>query len=175
LFWNEAESKIEHDESKCTGCGACVDACPVRAIMLANDINEAQKIKNAIDEDPRKEANLFVDRYGADITITQPTNIKVALENIKKISRPVVLELYEDASLRCLANSIPIAELVDSDYKYVKSEADDDTRNLLNIAELPALIFFKNGGQIGKVEGYFEDNSGEREVLIGKVRKIIDE
>ena len=29
---------VQVDVEKCTGCGACVDACPVDAITVENDI-----------------------------------------------------------------------------------------------------------------------------------------
>lgn len=47
------------DPDKCTGCGACVDACPVEAISLNDDVA-------VVDEDTCTECGLCVDECPND-------------------------------------------------------------------------------------------------------------
>ena len=47
------------DAQKCTGCGDCVEACPLEAISLDND-------KAVIDEDTCTECGLCVDECPND-------------------------------------------------------------------------------------------------------------
>jgi len=52
------------DTEKCTGCGLCVEACPLEAISLSDD-------KAIIDEDACTECGLCVDECPND-AITLP-------------------------------------------------------------------------------------------------------
>ena len=175
LFWDDAASQIVFEESKCIGCGACVNACPVRAIMLARDAAAAAKIQADIDADPREAADLFVDRYGADIADTQPTPADEAVAVARDAPGLAVIELYEEANLRCLVTSIPMSEIFAGyEYKHIKTEADEEIMSALGVGELPAMVIFRDGKQIGKVEGYFEDNGAEKALLISKMKKILE-
>lgn len=47
------------DRKKCTGCGACVEVCPVEAIKMVNDVA-------VIDENECTECGLCVDECPED-------------------------------------------------------------------------------------------------------------
>ena len=65
LYWDEEKESITIDNSKCTSCEKCIEACPVDAIKVGKTDEEYQELKKEIDNDPRKRSDLFVDRYGA--------------------------------------------------------------------------------------------------------------
>ena len=167
LYWNEKNETVGIDDSKCINCGKCEKACPVSAIRLAKSEAEYNKIKAEIDADPRKVSDLFTDRYGGqpikpafcipqekfDIQILQATQLSV-------------VELFNDDSIECMVNSIPLKDLFkDMDVKYRKVEIKDNSLlEKYNVKILPSLLFFKNGKLIGKIQGYY-DNKSKKEMI----------
>jgi NAD-dependent dihydropyrimidine dehydrogenase PreA subunit len=174
FHWDSKGKTIAVDESKCILCGKCERACPVNAIRVAKSEGEYKRIRREIDEDPRKVSDLFVDRYGA-----QPIHPAFLIPQdrfdvqILKSTKLAAVELFNNDSIMCLFYSIPAKELFrDTDMKYRKMEVKDKT--LLKrhgVKKLPALLFFKDGKMIGKIEGYHDVN--KKEGLIKKIDKII--
>ncbi|MDR1027406.1 MAG: 4Fe-4S binding protein, partial [Rickettsiales bacterium] len=175
MFWDEKNSQIGFAKEKCVGCGACKNMCPVRAIMLARDTAEAQKIKADIDSDPRAAADLFVDRYGADITETQPAETGKAAAAARAAKGVAVLELYDEETLHCLATSIPYSEIfAGTDVKLIRAQTDAQIAKEFDISEIPAMVIFRNGKIIGKIQGYFfNDSPAEKSLLIAKTNEIM--
>ena len=97
FYWDEKNKTIAVDNSKCTNCGKCEDACPVDAIRVARNEEEYEKIKKEIEEDPRKVSDLFVDRYGA-----QPIHPAFLIPQSKfdvqilRSTKPAVVELFKN-------------------------------------------------------------------------------
>ncbi len=174
FYWDREKKTIAVDNSRCTSCGKCEEACPVDAIRVTRTEEEYERTKKEIEEDPRKVSDLFVDRYGA-----QPLSSAFLIPESKfeiqilRSTKPAVLELFRDDSIQCLLRSIPLKNLFKGlDIKYRKMEVKDNSLlNKYKIKELPALLFFKDGRMAGKIEGYFE--SREREELKGKIDKIL--
>ena len=174
LSWDDKKKSIIIDNSKCLSCGACEKACMVGAIKVAKNDEEYERIKKEIDEDPRKVSDLFVDRYGA-----QPVHPafligeeKFDLEVLES-QKLTVVEVFNDDSIMCLYFSIPIKELFEGqDIKYRKVELKSDKiLKKYNIKTLPALLFFKEGEFLGKIEGYYDKK--KKEELLNKIKKII--
>lgn len=174
FYWDEKNKTIAVDDSKCISCRKCEEACPVGAIRVAGTEKEYKKIKREIEKDPRKISDLFIDRYGAQPmdpafqTSQDKFNIQI-LESTKL----AVVELFDSKSIRCLLNSIPIKKLFeDIDVKYRKIEVKDGLLiKKYKVVELPAILFFKNGRLLGKIEGYYELWNSEK--LKEKMDKII--
>lgn len=174
--WNEERQSLEIDNSKCISCGLCEKACMVSAIKVAKDLEEYEKLKSEIENDPRTINNLLVERYGGKLIdlamegTPEDINIKVDSNN-----RPMIVELYNEDSIMCLLKSIRVKEIADAyskNTRYRKIEVKDN--HLLqkyDIKELPSLLFFKNGELVGKIEGYFEES--EKEELINQIKNIV--
>lgn len=109
--YNEKTKKVEVDNKKCVGCGACVRSCPIGAIGLAKTQEEFEELKRAIDEDPRNPEDLFVDRYGADII---NENVVVDFKDLDKVIRKedCIIEILDLDSAMCLLKSIPFQEIM---------------------------------------------------------------
>jgi len=156
--WEPKKKTILIDNSKCISCGVCEPTCPVGAIRVAHDAKEVLKITKEIASDKRKVSDLFVDRFGA-----QPLHPAFLIpqekfgEQILESSKPVVAELFNNSSINCLYCSIPVKELfLKSDIKYRKvSLSDDSLLKRFSVEKLPALLFFKNGKLVGKIEGHY--------------------
>jgi NAD-dependent dihydropyrimidine dehydrogenase PreA subunit len=175
FHWDEKNKTIAVDDSKCISCGKCEKACPVGAVRVAKTNEEYKKIKKEIGSDPRKISDLFIDRYGAqpmDPAFQIPQDkFKIQILESTKLA---VVELFSSKSIRCLLHSIPIKKLFEGiDVKYRKIEVKDGSLlKKYKVSELPALLFFKNGKIIGKIEGYCELwKCEEMEKKMGKIIK----
>lgn len=169
--WNPEKKSLELNNFKCTACGACVSACQVGAIKVAKNQKEFKKLKREIREDPRKITDLLVDRYGAqpldkDFFISQSKFDDQIIES----SKLVVAELFDDKSIQCLYSSIPIKDLFEGkDIKYRKVAVEDvSLLKRFEVKILPALLFFKEGKLLSKIEGHF--NPGQKSELDKKIK-----
>ena len=174
LSWYAKKNTIEIDNLRCTSCGLCEKSCLVGAIRVAKNQKEYKKIKREILADPRKVSDLFVDRYGA-----QPLH-KAFLIPQEKFDAEVighhalvVAELFNADSIECLYCSIPIQQLFkDAGIKYRKVELTDDSlQKRFEVKKLPALLFFKEGKLLGKVEGHFPPE--ELSALEAKIKPFL--
>ena len=173
LFWDEKKEKIGIDNSKCTNCGLCVRACPVQAIHVAKTEEEYEKIKKEIKEDPRKISDLFVDRYGAMPIDPDTLMSSKDFKKLSNLTKPVVVEFFNDDSIECLRRSIPVKNLMEhKDILFKKVNLEDDAlKSEFNVKELPALLLFNKDNLIGKIEGYVD--SGEEQELKKKLGNLI--
>ena len=172
LYWDETYKKLKIDDSKCTNCGLCVKACLVGAIKLATNEEEYKKIQKEIEEDPRIVSDLFIDRYGAELKQSAFFIEKGIDLEILQADRLAVLELFNDDSIQCLAYSIPIRELFKgfTEMKYRKT-SNPKIEKRYNVKQLPALLLFKNGKLLGKIEGYYDFK--QKKELQEKIKEII--
>lgn len=174
LSWDDKQKTIAIDNTKCMSCDICVSECPVDAIKVAHSDDEYERISQDIEADPRKSSDLFVDRYGADAVhpafLIKDKEFKIGDLESQKLT---MVEFFEDVSIKCLLKSIPIKELVgDADIKFNKLRVEDKTMlDKYGIKELPALLFFKEGELIGKIEGYYDID--KKQELKDKVLSII--
>jgi NAD-dependent dihydropyrimidine dehydrogenase PreA subunit len=173
LSWDESKNTIRIDNNKCTSCGLCEDACMVGAIKVAKNEEEYERLKKEIDEDPRKVSDLFIDRYGAQ-TVHPAFEVPEGKFQVEVLGshKLVALELFNDDSIMCLLYSIPIKKLFEGiDVKYRRMEADSSLLKEYGIKELPALLFFRDGKLVGKIEGYYDiTREGE---LVQKIKEML--
>jgi len=171
IYWDEKARTLKTDNSKCISCGACEKSCPVNAIRVAKTEEEYKRIKKEIDKDPRKISDLFVDRYGA-APVAETTSHDSFDTEILESNKPTVLEVFSDNSIKCLLYSIPIKELFKGlDLKYRKMKAEDKTLlGKYGVKELPALLFFRDGKLLGKIEGYYDKD--RKNEIMEKTKKI---
>ena len=175
ITFNEETQSVEIDNEKCISCGLCENACPIGAFRVAKTEEEAIKIQEEIESDPRTTKDLFVDRYGAaplsEFFMIESYEIESKVEN-KEI---VLVECYIEDNINCLLKSIPIKELT-SDLPdttlFFKASFENDKENKYGIKEYPTLLVFKNGNLIGKIEGYFEED--KKEEVKEQINRIIN-
>lgn len=172
--WNQETENLEINNDLCINCGLCEKACMVYAIKVAKNEEEYKKISKEIENDPRSTNDLLIDRYGA-----KPIDLAMICEETKinekiKAKKAMIIEVYNEDSIMCLLKSIPVKEIADKfnlETRYRKVEAKTKLLlNKYNIKELPALLFFKNGKFLNKIEGYIEENN-EKE-LYEKIDKM---
>lgn len=158
LSWDEKNKTIEIDNDKCISCGACEDACEVNAIKVAHNDEEYQALQKEIDDDPTKISDFMLDRYGAQPILPAYLIPEELFEGqVVKAKKMTAAELFKNENLECMIKSIPIKQLFDGyDIKFRKVELkSDELLKKYEIKNLPALVFFKDGKLLGKIEGYY--------------------
>lgn len=160
IYWAEEAVKIEVDSLKCTCCKACLEACPVGAIHIAENEEEYQKIKSEIEKDIRERKELFVDRYGStpidESLLLAGDRLEAQLKAAKGVH---LVEFFNEESIECLLKSIPVSNIINTAggcAAYKKLEADDSLCSKFEIENLPALLVFDDGSLIGKIDGYYD-------------------
>lgn len=175
LSWDKKKKKIIINNKKCTSCAKCEQACEVDAIRVGKTEKAYNKIKKEIDRDPRRVSDLFTERYGAQPICSPFFVSKEDFDvHILKANKLTVVEFFSNDSIKCLLYSIPVRELFEGfDIKYRKMEVknSDIILRKYSISRLPALLFFKSGKLIGKIQGYY--NKEEKEKILKKISKII--
>jgi len=159
---------LKIDNAKCIACGACARACPIGAVLVAKNQSEHEKNLAAIEADPHRREDLFVEKLGAD-PVADPIE---DVDSFVKTNPLACIELkQEEIDWACQIKSINISDLITPDIKYASVVG---AKKLFGVSVLPALVFFKNGEVIGKTEGYFENSETETAVLKKKVKEILD-
>ena len=172
--WDD-EKGLVIDNSKCISCGLCEKACMVSAIRVARNQEEYEKIQKEIDDDPRTINDLLVERFGGKpIDDAMVGSIEEIENKLSQAKRPLILEFFNDDSIMCLLKSIPmkkIADAFDGATRYRKVEVlYDEILKKFDVKELPALLFFKNGKLVGKIDGYVDEDSEDE--LLDKVEEF---
>ncbi len=157
--YNEKTKRIEIDNSKCISCGLCAKTCPIGAIGVAKTQEEFEELKQAIEEDPRKPEDLFVDRYGADM-INESSFIENNEIDNKVKSGKTLIEVIDLDQASCLIKSIPFQEIISNTHydRYYRVLWNNEIAKKYKLKESPAMLCFENGKLLKKVEGYFEDS-----------------
>lgn len=161
MYWDEENQMIGYKETECIDCGLCAENCPVEAILWGADDEEYERKKKEVEEETRKFDDLEVERYGA-------SPIEKFIENselgdfIKKInSQYILLEFFKDETICCLLHSIRVEEikaLFGSNVVYSKVYMSNEEQcPICEINEFPALLILQDGGLVGKIEGYYDD------------------
>ena len=165
--WDKANKTLKIDNSKCISCGLCEKACMVNAIRVAKTEEEYKKIEKEFADDPRTINDLLVERFGGmPIDDAMVGSDKEIESKLSEATRPLILEFFNEDSIMCLLKSIPIkkiADAFDANTRYRKVEVTNNKiLKKYEIKELPALLFFKNGNLVGKIDGYVsEDDEDE--------------
>lgn len=195
LYFDETKGKngeISFNPDLCCDCGACADAesdgCPIGAILHAENDEEYEKFKAEVDAEERTAEELNVERYGAS-PIDSPLDldgVQIFLQANR--NNRVLIELFCDDSIHCLLHSIPISGLKNDVCNFVYKKAyiediSDITANPLlqeyankivdPTIDLPILLAFSNGVELGRVSGYYEDK--ERDQLVRELKKLFGE
>lgn len=157
--YNDKTKRIEIDNSKCISCGLCAKTCPIGAIGVAKTQEEFEELKQAIEEDPRKPEDLFVDRYGADI-INENSFILINEIDSKVKSGKTLIEVIDLDQASCLIKSIPYQEIIsNTNYdNYYRVLWNNEIAKKYNLKVSPTMLCFENRYLLKKVEGYFEDS-----------------
>lgn len=173
ITWDDEQRTLLVDNSKCTGCGLCANACPVPgAILVARTDEKFKKIKDEVEDDSRTRAGLLKDRYG--VTPTDP-NLIVTMTNfdeeVLQSDRIVIVDFWDKPHLGCRMFAIPFENLIakrsvlaeimkmknleDLKFKFRKIDVqkNPEIAKRYNVKKVPSLLIFWKGKAIGRIEG----------------------
>lgn len=177
LFYNPKTKRPEVDNKKCISCGLCVEACPVKAILVAQTEEEYRELVERVKNDPRSEKDLWRERLGCQPGRTPPSAKIVTPQNlsqeVKKIKGWVALDAWSEETLDCRYHSVLWEDLGFSDQFELKKLDGGKYPELvkeLGVTEFPTLLFFKNGKEINRREGYIY--FGDKRALTKQIKKI---
>lgn len=153
LFWNTDNGRIDVKNDLCISCRECVSACPVGAILVADNDEEFAQMRIDIENDTRTAKDLFVERYGAMPIDEESVLEDGPLDSIVKESSLFFIERFQDSSIQCLLHSIP-AELLVNRYGcvYRKQQVSEEEEGVF-----PQLLIYKDSVLAGTIPGYFDD------------------
>jgi thioredoxin 1 len=170
IYWNEVEQRPAADNSKCTSCGLCEAACPVHAILVAQDEDELRRLKDKIDSDPRSESELWKERLGTQPGRTAPLAPIVTPDTfeseVTKSRGWIALDVWSEDTLDCRFSSVPWEVLGLWDQillKKLDGGVYPELANLLGVTHFPTVIVLKDGQEVLRHEGYM--HSGEAALL----------
>ena len=175
MYWDAEKKKIGIDSSKCTGCQLCVKACPTGAILFAKDQSEYAIIEKQLEEDPRTEEELFVDRYGAvaidKIMMVDENNFETEVLQREKF---VGVEFWKGETITCLIHSTPyrFLEMPNLTFRKLNVDENSELAEKYNVKKLPSLVIFKDGKEIGRIEG--KVTIGEKVHLKDEIKEIVE-
>ena len=177
FYWDSEKGTIAVDNNLCINCRNCMISCEAGAVKVARDEEEYQKIKTDYDEDIMTVEELFQDRYGATLVEEKYAldlgDLKEVVENSNK---PLLIEFYSEEEAKCLINSIPVKEIIDSisypvSYRKVNISNVNDLKEF-GIEVLPALLIIENGKVIYKWEQFVKVT--EKEMLLKDIKEQLD-
>ena len=177
MHWDDEKQEVAFDESICMDCGMCAEACPVGAILWGEDDQDYNKKLQEVEDDPRTFEELSVERYGAS-PIETPLEQDEMAEAVKNCeTRYLLLELFVDASINCLVQSIRIEDIknwFDDSVSHHKVIISDPGALLdLEVNEFPTLLVFRNHQLLGMVSGYYEDDTEQLTEFKKQVASIL--
>ena len=180
IYWDDNNKILETNNSKCTCCSLCVDACPAGAIAVASNEEEYAQLQRSFNEDPRTIKDLMIERYGASpIDESILISISEANKKIRGENNLLAIEIIDDSDTACLINSVPISELfVDAKCLHFKITSNDNDYNVLakkySICKIPTFLLFFKGELCYKKDGMVNNQlSEESTAFISEVKTII--
>ncbi|MBW3011283.1 4Fe-4S binding protein [Candidatus Woesearchaeota archaeon] len=178
LHWDEVNETLIIDNKKCTACGACEKACPVGAIRVGKTEEEFEEILEEIKNDPRTRKELVVDKYGS---VPIDANAIVDKNNFENEvignsrTNTVLVEFFVEDKIECLLHSIPFKDLLagkcDVIFRKCNGGENKELMDKYKVTEAPSILVFRDGKEIGRIEGYYEDKKADE--LKKELDKII--
>ncbi|NYZ79578.1 4Fe-4S binding protein [Candidatus Micrarchaeota archaeon] len=156
IYQDEKEGTVGVDTTKCNECMLCVKACPYLAVRAARDMNELGefKVRSGTIKFDRDEHLRRI--YGDGPGSIGKAELDDSNFQDKVSSKTPTLVSFWGAHSSVIAPSL---EWIASKYKgklnvaHIKVAENPKSRKEYAITTTPTLILFKNGRQIGRLEG----------------------
>lgn len=181
LYWDALNSTVAINPDSCLACDACVAACPAGAIQVAHNKEEAIRIQQDIENDPRIIQDLMVERYGASpVSGSTLISVKEVVKIIKDQLELIAIEVIDNNDTPCLINSVPISEVFGPvNFEYHKVDFGDTDYDKFAeeyaITACPTLLVFRNGVLLARMDGAVENSDyRQRTNFIQKIRSSIN-
>jgi NAD-dependent dihydropyrimidine dehydrogenase PreA subunit len=150
------DGAVKVDNTKCTECLLCLKACPYLAVKLAKDMGELGELERE-SKRAKLDRNAHVERiYG--IRPGRMGKVMLSDSNFKRkvSSKTPTLVSFWGAHSGVMA---PLLRRVGKKYKgklkvaHIKVADNPKSRKKYSITTTPTFILFRNGRQIGRLEG----------------------
>ena len=144
------------DRAKCTGCLLCLKACPYLAVKLAKDENELAEFKKKLKRAKLDRRAHIAKIYGTKLGRVGGIQLKDSNFRKKVDSKVPTLVIFWGAHSGVMAPLLREAGRRHRDklrIAYVRFADNPKTSKKYAIATTPTLVLFREGKEIGRLEG----------------------
>jgi thioredoxin 1 len=156
IYQDKKEGTVEIDDTKCNECLVCVKACPYLAVTFAKDMDELGEIRSK-----SKRVKFNRDAHLRRIYGAKPGSIRKAELNDSNFKKKVnskkpTLVSFWGAHSGVIADSLRWIEKTHRGklkVAHIKVAENPKSCKRYAITTTPTLILFRNGKEIGRLEG----------------------
>lgn len=176
--YDEQALRIWVDEKLCIACGKCQDSI-CKLFEISKSKADYERIKKKIEEDPRQQSDLQIDRFGADIVdnkyAIEEFNWQQDIEQFTKSTKGLsYVEIVMQRESECLYDSIPVSDCIDiSKYRKVliyNEEIAEQIRLSYDFLSFPVILVFSNGLLVNKIWGIRKHS--DKDFLLEELKNI---
>jgi thioredoxin 1 len=154
-IYQDKKGAVEIDNTKCNECLRCVKACPYLAVRFAKDMDELGGIEGKMRENFNVNAHLR-NIYGSGAGSIGKAELDDSNFKEKISAKTPTLVSFWGAHSGVIAGSLKwIAEKYEGKLKvaHIKVAENPKSRKDYAITTTPTLILFRNGLELGRLEG----------------------
>jgi len=178
VFFDLKTNTVCIDEDKCIACGICKIHCSL--FVIVHSESDYLYTKENIRKDPRKQSDLQVERFSADVVdkyyLINEVGFQESINTFtKSINGLSFVEIVLKKQNECLYNSIPVSDIIGGLHLYrkivVENVDDEFIRKAIGFDNYPVILVYNNGELKEKIYSVFKESDNKKQ-LINQIKQI---